>query len=177
LVRYPADPGTLTSTELWNVALQQFFRANQTCIAFPTARVATVQNSAIRTENELAREVEFGADIRFFQDRIGLDAAVYKRTLSTKSSDWLRTRRVYNSRYITPAISERGVELLLTAIPSDEEFQLDDEYQLYPNVNKIVALAPGAQSDELRWLLGRMRRLCRRRQQYGQLSPVTVRQI
>ena len=93
--------------------------------------------------NELVTEYEIGADLRFFNGRIGLDANVYSKTT---------TDLVWNTN-ITPStgatsqtlnlgeINNKGIELLLTATPVQlGSFSWDISANYAKNKNELVSL-------------------------------------
>lgn len=132
--------------------------ANQTLYSFSNGQGSySTELGNPNLKNELAREVEFGADIRFFQDRIGLDAAVYKKNSFNQIIGLAADQESgTTSRYINAGnIQNEGIELLLTANPiRTKDFNWTMNVNFTRNVNKIIALAPGAESDELQLAFG-----------------------
>jgi len=108
-------------------------------------------------KNELAREVEFGFDIRFLNDRIGLDAAVYKKNSFNQIINLPADQESgTSSRYINAGnIQNEGLELLLTANPiKTRNFSWNMTVNFTRNVNKVIALAPGVPNFNLQDAFG-----------------------
>jgi len=108
-------------------------------------------------KNELAREIEFGADVRFFQDRIGLDAAVYKKNSFNQIINLPADQESgTTSRYINAGnIQNKGIELLLTVNPiKTKDFRWDMTVNFTRNINKVIALYPGVQNYQLQLAFG-----------------------
>jgi iron complex outermembrane receptor protein len=127
--------------------------ANQTLYSFSNGQGG--YNTTLgdpNLKNELAREVEFGADIRFFQDRIGLDAAVYKKNSFNQIINLPADQESgTTSRYINAGnIQNKGIELLLTANPiKTRNFNWTMNINFTRNINKVIALYPGVQNFQL----------------------------
>jgi hypothetical protein len=95
---------------------------------------------------EITRSWEVGTDLRFFNDRVGLDVTYY----SSVSTDQIFTVDVsgatgYGSQIINAGeVTNKGVELQLRATPVEtENFQWDLIVNWARNRNKIVELAEG----------------------------------
>jgi len=95
---------------------------------------------------ETTTSVEFGTDLRFLKDRIGLDFTYYKN----KSIDQILTPRVSNATgYIlssvnTGELENKGIEITLNATPiKREHFQWDATLNFSHN-NGIVKQLPGS---------------------------------
>jgi TonB-linked SusC/RagA family outer membrane protein len=104
-------------------------------------------------KNELKRSVEFGADLRFFGDRIGLDATFYKSnnknqiipiTISAASG---YTTKVVNAGNI----ENKGIEISLRATPVQlrSGFHWDLSFNYARNQSKVIELAPGLETFQL----------------------------
>jgi iron complex outermembrane recepter protein len=108
-------------------------------------------------KNELAREVEFGADVRFLNNRIGLDAAWYKKNSFNQIISLPADQESgVSSRYINAGnIQNEGIELLLTASPiKTKNFSWDMTVNFTRNVNKVISLYPGVQNYQLQLAFG-----------------------
>jgi iron complex outermembrane recepter protein len=108
-------------------------------------------------KNELAREIEFGADLRFFNNRLGLDAAVYKKNSFNQIIQLpLDQESGAPNRYINAGnIQNQGIELLLTANPiKTRNFKWDMSVNFTANRNKVIALYPGVQNYQLQLAFG-----------------------
>lgn len=111
---------------------------------------ATLANQNLK--NQLTKEMEFGAELRFFDNRLGIDAAFYKKntfnqviTLPVAAESGV-TSRVINAGNI----QNQGIELVLTGTPvRNKNFQWNTTVNFSRNTNKIISLAPGVNSYEL----------------------------
>jgi iron complex outermembrane receptor protein len=135
-----------------------FGNANQTVYSYADGSgnyQTTLGNQNLK--NELAREIELGADLRFLNDRIGLDAAVYKKNsfnqilnLSADQEAGISGRTINAGN-----IQNEGVELLLTANPvRSKNFNWNFTVNFTKNVNKVNALYPGVQNYLLSYAFG-----------------------
>jgi len=103
-------------------------------------------------KNRLAREVEFGADIRFFNNRLGIDATVYNKitkneilNLNTTGESGVSSRIVNAGR-----IQNKGVEILITATPvKSSNFEWNTSINFSRNRNKVLELVEGTDTYEL----------------------------
>ena len=98
-----------------------------------------------------------GADIRFFNNRLGFDFAVYNK---------LTTNEIFNlpvasesgvgSRLVNAGkILNRGVELMITGVPiKSGKFQWNTTLNFSRNRNKILELAPGITTYDLSLAFG-----------------------
>jgi len=108
-------------------------------------------------KNELSREMEFGTDIRFFDNRLGFDIAYYKKnsfeqilSLSAPSESGVTSRLINSGN-----IQNQGFEILLTANPirrSDLNWNFTINYTR--NRNKIISLAEGVEKYSLELAFG-----------------------
>jgi len=132
--------------------------ANQTVYSFANGSGSyqtTLGNQNLK--NELAREVEFGADLRFFHDLVGLDAAVYKKnsfhqilSLAADQESGISGRTINAGN-----IQNEGVELLLTVNPvKTKNFTWNFSVNFTRNVNKVIELYPGVQNYNLQDAFG-----------------------
>ena len=108
-------------------------------------------------KNELTREVEVGADIRFFNDRLGIDAAYYKKNTHNQIINLPASiESGVGSRLINAGnIQNQGIELLLTATPvKTRNFTWNATVNYTRNRNKIISLAPGVDNYQLELAFG-----------------------
>jgi len=102
--------------------------------------------------NEMAREIEVGAEIRFLDNRLGFDVAWYKKnafnqilSLNTNVETGVSNRTINAGN-----IQNQGIELLLTAQPiKSKNFNWNMTFNLTHNRNKIISLYPGVTSLDL----------------------------
>ncbi|WP_339712562.1 SusC/RagA family TonB-linked outer membrane protein [uncultured Kriegella sp.] len=108
---------------------------------------------------EIITSLEFGADFRFFQNRLGIDFTYYSLTstdqyinVSLDPSDPV-AQGIYTSQYINAGeITNKGVELTLSATPvRNDNFQWVTAFNFARNVNEIVDIGP---DDERFYNLG-----------------------
>ena len=131
---------------------------NQTLYSFSDGQGnynTTLGNQNLK--NELARELEFGADIRFFNNRLGLDAAWYKKNSFNQIISLPADQESgISSRYINAGnIQNEGIELLLNATPvQTKNFNWNFTINFTRNVNKVIALYPGVQNYQLQLAFG-----------------------
>jgi len=115
----------------------------------------TLPNYNLR--NRLAREWEVGADLRFFNNRLGIDVAVYNKLtrneifeLPVAAESGLNRRLVNAGR-----ILNRGVEILLTGTPiKTDKFQWNTSFNFSRNRNQILELADGIDTYDLSLAFG-----------------------
>jgi iron complex outermembrane receptor protein len=105
----------------------------------------------------LAREIEFGADLRFFHNRLGADVAFYKKnsfdqilSLSANQEAGISGRTINAGN-----IQNEGIEILLTANPvKSKNFSWDMTVNFTANKNKVIALYPGVTNYQLQLAFG-----------------------
>ncbi|MEO5978092.1 MAG: SusC/RagA family TonB-linked outer membrane protein, partial [Chryseolinea sp.] len=90
-------------------------------------------------------ETEFGADVRFFDGRLGVDAAVY---FQTTTDDILNAPVSRASGFLTTSVNlgkltNRGVEILLTGSPIRGDVTWDVSLNFAKNNSNVVSLIPG----------------------------------
>ncbi|QHT66770.1 SusC/RagA family TonB-linked outer membrane protein [Rhodocytophaga rosea] len=90
-------------------------------------------------------EVEFGADLRFLEDRIGLEVTYY----SQKTTDDILNATIsrasgFGSTLVNVGeLTNKGVEILINATPVKGAFSWDVSLNFAKNVNKVVKLIEG----------------------------------
>lgn len=119
-------------------------------ITFPFNGVSSflIQNSIANAKLEpvLTSEAEVGMEIRFLNNRIGLDAALYdKRTKGQIFNVPIAPSTGYTSLVQNlGVVSNKGIELVLDVKPVDSKnFQWDMSYNFSQNWNKVVNLTGG----------------------------------
>ncbi|MES2645896.1 MAG: SusC/RagA family TonB-linked outer membrane protein [Bacteroidota bacterium] len=99
-----------------------------------------------------AKEYEFGADLRFVDNRVRLDVAVYKKnTYNEIIQLGAPVESGVDSRVINAGnIQNKGIEVLLSAVAVKKKFlQWTSTVNFSSNRNKIVELYPGVESRDL----------------------------
>ena len=102
---------------------------------------STVGSSSLKPE--MTREFEVGLDLKFFNDRFGIDAAFYNRN----TDDQIFTLPVdpacgyYYQVTNFGEVRNRGVELVLSTTPvRSKNFQWDLDFNFAVNRNKVISL-------------------------------------
>ena len=101
-------------------------------------------------KNELKKSVEFGIDLRFFENRISLDATYYKSSTENQivpisiSNTSGYTTKIVNAGQI----DNNGVEIALglTPVRLSNTFQWDIAFNFAKNNSEVVTLAPGLET-------------------------------
>lgn len=110
----------------------------------------TLNNANIKPEQ--TKSIELGLDMRFFNDRIGFDATVYKNVSTDQIIDVPTSGATGFTRQIINAgeMLNQGVELALNATPvlTESGFRWDIGFNYAKNYNELVKLADGL--DNLR---------------------------
>jgi TonB-linked SusC/RagA family outer membrane protein len=93
----------------------------------------------------LSTELEFGTELRFLKGRLGLDFAYYdqKTTDDILMADISSTSGFASTYVNIGQLSNRGIEILITAIPVRGAFKWEVSLNLAKNKNKVVALNNG----------------------------------
>jgi len=101
-------------------------------------------------KNELKKSIEFGAELRFFGDRFGLDVTYYKSNTKNQivpvsiSSSSGYTTKIVNAGNI----ENKGIEVALRATPiqSRNSLRWDVTFNYARNNSKVIELAPGIET-------------------------------
>lgn len=107
----------------------------------------TVSNTLnkLNLKPEKTASVEFGADLRFYQDRLGLDFAAYEQN-TTDQIIPLPTSAAsgFERQFINAGkIRNRGIEISLRAVPvRTNNFSWEMTFNFGQNRNKIISLIP-----------------------------------
>ena len=146
---YDADPYVTNSTGLYGQVgtFNGAGNSNQTIYSF---NGNTLGNPNLK--NELAREYEVGAEVKFFDNRLGADIAYYKKNsfhqilgLSADVESGVSARNINAGN-----IQNEGVELLITASPvKSKDFNWNMTFNFTRNRNRIIELYPGVSSYQL----------------------------
>lgn len=127
-------------------------------------------------KSELTKEIELGADIRFFNNRLGFDFSWYKKntfnqflSFATPSESGV-TNRLFNGGII----QNQGIELLISATPiRSKNFEWTTLVNFTRNRNKIISLIEGVDYYELSLAFGAdVKSIARAGKDYGTIiSP------
>lgn len=116
-----------------------------------------INNGSIPNANlgpYLSTEWEIGTDIRFMENRIGLDLAYYKRRTS---DDILNTGISATSGFGSTTVNigeleNRGIELLLNVTPFVGEFRWDISFNFARNISEVLSLGTNAAGDPIEFI-------------------------
>lgn len=151
---YDAAPYITNSTGFYGQNGNYYDPSNNR-IALYTFNGTTLGN--LNLKNELAREMEFGADLRFFDNRLSFDIAYYKKNsfnqiinLNTPVESGVSTRVINAGN-----IQNQGIEILVTANPiRTRNFNWNATVNFTRNRNKVIELAPGVKDYQLELAFG-----------------------
>ena len=91
------------------------------------------------------QRLEFGAEMRFFMDRLGFDLTYYDQ----KTTDDILNRTIsigsgFSSTSLNIGeLSNKGIEFLISGTPVKGPLTWDISLNLAKNKNKVIALSPG----------------------------------
>jgi hypothetical protein len=93
----------------------------------------------------LSTEIEFGTDLNFFKGRFGLEFTYYdqKTTDDILSASISRSSGFLSTSVNIGELSNKGIELLITATPVQGPVTWDISLNLAKNKNKVIALSQG----------------------------------
>lgn len=136
-------PSWESSTGYYNFSGNYTFRDGRVIPRYGFAG-NTLGNQNIK--NELTKEFEIGADLRFFNNRLGLDMAWYKKNSFNQLLGLpVPPESGVGAQLINAGnIQNQGIEILLSATPvQSKNFNWDLTVNFTRNRNKIIELAPG----------------------------------
>jgi len=102
-----------------------------------------------------SNEIEFGADVRMFQNRVGLDFAIYRRkTTNDILSAGISATSGFGSTQINVGeLTNNGFELLLTLNPvRSRDFNWDVTFNYSRNISEAVNLGLNAKGEPIAFL-------------------------
>jgi iron complex outermembrane receptor protein len=122
-------------------------------------------------KNELTKEIELGADIRFFQNRLGFDISWYKKNTYNQFLSFATPSEsgVSNRLFNGGNIQNQGIELLISATPvRTKNFEWSTLINFTRNRNKIISLIQGVDYYELSLAFGNdVKSIARAGKDYG----------
>lgn len=127
------------------------------------ANLGQINNGSIPNSNlgpYRSSEYEFGADLRFFDNRVGLDIAYYNRTTR---NDILATGISATSGFGSTTVNigelnNRGIELLLNVTPVAREVRWDVSFNFANNISEVLSLGTNAAGEPIEFInLGQSR--------------------
>ncbi len=117
----------------------------------PTYSVPNAKNNELLT-NELTTEYEFGLDLRFFNNRLGIDAAYYDRTTKDQIFEVpVAPSTGFTSRILNAGkMRNYGFEVMLNATPiKTKDFSWDLGFNITGINNEVVELKDDVESINL----------------------------
>lgn len=114
----------------------------------PTASESGSVKFDANVKNELIKSWEAGFEIKFFDNRLGIDFAYYKSNATNQLINLpLNNLSGYGSKKVNAGnIQNEGVEVMLSATPvRSENFTWRTNFNISHNKNKILDLADGVQ--------------------------------
>lgn len=147
------DPWTINQTGSYE--LKSDYISPDGTISYVGFRDNVLANKNLK--NKKAREWEIGADLRFLDNRIGLDFAYYNKLasneifgLTTPSESGVSSRIVNGGK-----ISNKGIEIVLRATPvKTSDFEWTTTINYTRNRNKVVELIEGVELQQLSLAFG-----------------------
>jgi iron complex outermembrane receptor protein len=111
----------------------------------------------LNLKNELTKELELGVDLRFLQNRLGIDFSYYKKNtynqilpLETPIESGVTSRLINAGN-----IQNQGIEIVLSTTPiRTKNLEWNANFNFTRNRNKIIELAPGVTSKQLDMAFG-----------------------
>ncbi|HEY9008338.1 MAG TPA: TonB-dependent receptor plug domain-containing protein, partial [Ohtaekwangia sp.] len=148
------DPWLINETGSYNNK-GDFFLPDGTAVNYNGFKDNTLPNKALK--NRQAREWEIGADLRFLDNRIGIDIAYYNKvskneifSLPTAPESGVSARIVNGGK-----IQNKGIEIVLRATPiKTSDLDWTTTFNFTRNRNKVLALAEGVTSQQLSLAFG-----------------------
>jgi hypothetical protein len=143
------------------------------------ANKGTIANASLKPA--LSTELEFGADLRLFQGRVGLDIGVYnQKTTDDILNATISTASGFNNTTVNIGqLENKGIEVLFTVVPiRKQDFEWDLSFNFAKNKNKVISLIEG--STELVFEESRTRTTFIKHvvgQPYGVITGVVQKQI
>ena len=116
---------------------------------------STLYNPDVKSE--LIKSWEAGAEIRFLNNRLGLDVTWYKSNATRQLLNIpMNSLSGYTAMKVNAGnIENQGVEIMLNATPvQTKDFTWDMQLNFSKNNNKIIELLPGKENEGMTYTLG-----------------------
>jgi TonB-linked SusC/RagA family outer membrane protein len=121
------------------------------------ASLGQINNGSIPNANlgpYLSSEWEIGTDLRFLENRIGLDLAYYKRRTT---DDILNTGISATSGFGSTTVNigeleNRGIEVLLNVTPFIGKFRWDISFNYARNISEVLSLGTNAAGEAIEFI-------------------------
>ena len=120
---------------------------------------STVPNALLNANlrPEITRSFEFGMDLRFLKDRIGVDFTYYNNVTRDQIFNVSQSGATgYTSRALNAGkVSNQGIEVMLRGtVVKTKDFKWDVNFNFAKNSNKVLELYTGTESIRLTSLFG-----------------------
>ena len=129
---------------------RKYFEAENSFGSSPVYREPlTLANPDLRPETK--RSMEVGAELLFFERRIGLDVTLYKENTFNQIIDIPTSRATgYDFQYINAGnIENKGIEVALNATPVSGDFTWNIGINWAKNVNEVIELTEDLNNYQL----------------------------
>jgi iron complex outermembrane receptor protein len=140
-----------------------------TTLPFSGFTSATLPNKNLK--NEKTKEYEFGTNLRFFNNRLGIDVTYYNKNTYNQILELPVPPEIggNSALFNVGQIRNEGIEILLNATPvRSNDFSWNFNINFTKNHNTVVALAPGVTSYDLLDAFGNdVRALAQPGKEYG----------
>lgn len=121
------------------------------------ASLGQINNGSIPNSNlgpYLSTEWEIGTDMRFMENRVGLDLAYYNRRTS---NDILNTGISATSGFGSTTVNigeleNKGIEVLLNVTPIQGAFRWDVSFNYARNISQVLSLGNNAAGDPIQFI-------------------------
>lgn len=147
------DPWIINQTGSYTTQPEYFFPGGS--INYANFRDNTLPNKGLK--NRQAEEWEIGADLRFLDDRIGLDIAYYEKVSSNEIFSLpVASEAGVSSRIVNGGkIQNKGIEIILRATPvQSTNFEWSTFFNFSRNRNTVLELVEGVTSQQLSLAFG-----------------------
>jgi hypothetical protein len=118
--------------------------------------VASTKNNE-NLKSERTKSIEAGLEMSMFQNRLGIDIALYKQnTINQIMPVTVSFATGYSSKFVNAGeIQNKGIELQLRGVPLKMgDFQWDLTVNFAKNLNEVISLAEGIQNLQIASLQG-----------------------
>ncbi len=147
------DPWVINQTGSYEARPEYVFPGG--VVNYANFRDNTLANRSLK--NRQAKEWEIGTDLRFFDNRIGLDLSYYKKissneifSLPVASESGVSSRIVNGGK-----IENQGIEIILRATPIlSQDFEWNTFFNFSRNRNTVLELVEGVTSQQLSLAFG-----------------------
>lgn len=139
-----AQVGNVGALGPYNTAI--LYSLGQTHVDQPTGSFSGSGVPNLALVPAMSEEIEFGADLRFFENRLGIDFTYYSQVTTNDILDQTisRTSGFPSTKVNVGEMRNRGIEVLLTGTPVQGALTWDISLNLAKNNNEVVSLVGDA---------------------------------